>query len=87
MNDRDTISEILFQLWTGYLVTCLFALTCLLAIWMTPRVSAAIERLQARIRRRRDVTVALTGLSMTAAAGTLTASVAPPDPPDWVFFE
>ena len=45
MNDRDTISEILFQLWTGCLVTCLFALTCLLAIWMTPRVSAAIERL------------------------------------------
>jgi hypothetical protein len=81
MNDRDTIDEILLLLWTGYAVICLYGMNSQLGAWLAPQVSAALERLQARIRRRRDVTVALVGQSMTATAGTLTASVAPPDPP------
>lgn len=83
MNERETIGEILFHLWTEYATGCLLILTGLLAKWLTPRVSDALERLQARMRSRRAKVVQLSGIAVTSTVGTLEATVtrAPPPPP------
>jgi hypothetical protein len=83
MYDRETIAEILFALWTGVAAGCLLLLTRLLAKWLNPRVSDALERLQARMRARRAKVVQLSGIAVTSTVGTLEATVtrAPPPPP------